>query len=215
MSNIIILDVAQGSPEWLAARAGSLGASQLADALAKTKTGWGASRTNLKAKLIAERLTGQPQDTFSNAAMQWGIEQEPKARECYSFQIGKAVREVGLVKHPTIIGSHCSPDGLVEEDGLCEIKAPNTATHLETLVGGSIPQKYVLQMQWQMACTGRDWCDFVSYDPRLPVEMQLHVQRVARDNEFIDELERDVVSFLAEVDATVADLHSRYLKEAA
>ena len=212
---MILLDVVQGSPEWRAARAGSLGASQIADALARTKSGWGSSRANLLAQLVCERLTGNPTDGFTNAAMQWGTDWEPAAREAYGLLVGEFVEEIGLVKHETLAWTHASPDGLVGDDGLVEIKCPNSATHIATLRGEAIPDKYIKQMQWQMNLTGRQWCDFASFDPRLPDAMQLHVQRVPRDDTLIGEIEAAVTEFLADVAATVADLEARYLKEAA
>ena len=212
---MISLDVIQGSPEWLAARAGSLGASQLADALARTKSGWGASRANLQAQLICERLTGNPTETFCNAAMQWGKDIEPQARAMYSLEAPEPVTEIGMVKHPTIKWTHASPDGLVGDCGLLEIKCPTTATHIATLTGSPIPDKYMKQMQWQMHLAERDWCDFASFDPRLPAPMQLHIRRVERDDSLLVEIEAEVTAFLAEIDATVADLESRYLLESA
>ena len=210
-----MIEIVQGSPEWLAARAGSLGASQVADAIAKTKTGWGASRANIRARIVAERLTGQPMETFTNAAMVWGTEQEDNARTAYSFLHGHTVTQMGIALHPTINGTHASPDGLIGDDGLVEIKPPQTATHIETLKNQTIPARYVTQMDWQMACTGRRWCDFVSFDPRLPEEMQLFVKRHHRDDARIAELESLVTEFLAEVDADVAALTAIYRKEAA
>jgi hypothetical protein len=130
--------IIQRSSEWFAARCGSLGASQIADALAKTKSGWGASRANLQAKLVIERLTGRQEESFSSAAMIWGVEKEEEARTAYSFVTGHDVTEVGLYKHPTIIGSHASPDGLVGHDGCIEIKCPNSATHIETLKSNQV-----------------------------------------------------------------------------
>lgn len=209
------MELIQGSDEWRAARAGSLGASQIHEALAKTKTGWGASRENIRARLVAERLTGAPLDSFTNEAMRWGTDHEPAAREAYSFVQGVSVVEVGLRKHPTLSGSHASPDGLVSDDGLVEIKCPNTATHIATLRGAPIADKYVKQMQWQMRVYDRRWCDFVSYDPRMPVEMQLHIARVDRDDAMLADMEAAVADFLAEVEAEVADLCGRYRKEAA
>jgi putative phage-type endonuclease len=161
-------ELIQGSEEWKLARCGSLGASRLADAVARTKTGYGASRANLMAELLVERLTGIPTDGFVSPAMQWGTDKEPDARAAYEFRSDVEVAQVGIVPHPTIAGTHASPDGLVDTYGLIEIKCPNTASHVETLLGDEIAGKYVTQMQWQMACTGRDWCDFVSFDPRLP-----------------------------------------------
>ena len=199
--------IIQRSPEWFAARCGSLGASQLADALAKTKSGWGASRANLRAKLVVERLTGQQEESFTSAAMLWGVEKEEEARIAYSFLTGRNVVEVGLYKHPTIIGSHASPDGLVDDDGCLEIKCPNSATHIETLKSNQVSHKYLLQMQWQMACADRQWCDFVSFDPRMPDHLMLYVQRVERDNDMLAILEAEVSTFLSEVEADVKKLN--------
>jgi putative phage-type endonuclease len=198
--------IIQRSPEWFAARCGSLGASQLADALAKTKSGWGASRANLRAKLVVERLTGQQEESFTSAAMQWGVDKEEEARIAYSFLTGRNVVEVGLYKHPTIIGSHASPDGLVDDDGCLEIKCPNSATHIETLKSNQVAHKYLLQMQWQMACADRQWCDFVSFDPRMPDHLMLYIQRVQRDDDMLATLESEVRAFLAEVDEDVKAL---------
>jgi len=195
--------IIQRSPEWFAARCGSLGASQLADALAKTKSGWGASRLNLRAKLVVERLTGRQEDGFSSAAMQWGVDKEGEARNAYSWHTGLKVQEVGLYKHPTILGSHASPDGLVEHDGCVEIKCPNSATHIEVLKTNQVAHRYLLQMQWQMACADRQWCDFVSFDPRMPENLMYYVQRIERDNDLLATLEAQVAEFLAEVGADV------------
>lgn len=208
------LDLQQGSPEWIAARVGSLGASRVAEALAKTKTGWGASRANLLAELVAERLTGAAAAGFTNAAMQWGNDKEPDARSAYEFMADVDVALVGIVRHPSIAGTHASPDGLVGDDGLVEIKCPNTATHIDTLLGQKVPAKYVTQMQWQMACTGRRWCDFVSYDPRMPEAMRLFVRRVERDAAAIAQLEADVAAFLGELDAKVAELQALFAPQA-
>ena len=206
-------DLIQGSDAWLEARVGSLGASRIAEAVARTKAGWGASRANLMAEMVAERLTGAPADRFTSAAMQWGTEKEPEARAAYEFLTDVDVALVGIVRHPSIEGTHASPDGLVGEDGLVEIKAPNTATHIETLLGQKVPEKYVTQMQWQMACTGRRWCDFASYDPRLPEAMQLFVKRVERDDALIATLEKDIAAFLAELEEKVASLRALYGSE--
>lgn len=200
----------QRSPEWFAARCGKATASCIADIIATTKTGWGASRANYAAKLVAERLTGVSAEGFSNAAMQWGTDMEPEAREAYSFRQDVDVAEIAFVDHPTIAMSGASPDGLVGDDGLVEIKCPITATHIATLLGGSVPSKYYTQIQWQLACTGRKWCDFASYDPRLPESMRLFVERVHRDDDEIARLEGLVREFLDEVSATVATLSERY-----
>src|SRR5512139_3918199 len=201
---------------------GSLGASRIADATAKTKSGWGASRANVMAEIIVERMTGQPYQTYSNAAMQWGIEQEPVARAAYEFKTGNKVIPVEAVSvlHPAIVGTHASPDGFVGDKGLIEIKCPQSATHMVTLDACCADSKYEKQMQWQMACTGREWCDWVSYDPRWPLKYQLFHCRVERDDKMIASLEKDVREFLAELESKLAALRSRYdlptvLKESA
>ena len=206
----------QGTPEWHAARCGKVTASRVADVIAKTKTGYGASRANYMAELIAERLTGAPAERFTNGAMQWGTEKEPEARTYYEFVTDREVELVGFVEHPNLAMCGASPDGLIGDDGLIEIKCPNTSTHIDTLLGQSIPAKYETQMQWQMACTGRQWCDFVSYDPRMPDSMRLFVCREARNDAMITELAEEVGKFLAELNAKVASLTALYeRKEAA
>jgi putative phage-type endonuclease len=206
--------IEQGTAEWKAQRLGKVTASRVADVVATTKTGWGASRANLMAELITERLTGKPVEGYTNAAMAWGTETEPLARAAYEFRADMAVELVGFVPHPTIMLSGASPDGYVGAGGLLEIKCPNTATHIDTLLAGAVPSKYVTQMMWQMACTGRLWCDFASFDPRLPEEMRLTVIRVERDAKMIAGLEVEVSRFLTEMETKLADLRSRY-REAA
>lgn len=207
----------QLSPEWFSARCGRVTASRISDLMARTKTGWGASRANYMAELLVERLTGQKAAGFQSAAMAWGIEQEPLARDAYCFRLDVDVEQVGFCDHPTIAMAGASPDGLVCATGLVEIKCPSTATHVETLLAGTIPAGYVDQMQFQLACTGRDWCDFVSFDPRLPESMRLWVQLVPRDPKRIAEIESAVREFLAELDAKEAALRSKFdnQKEAA
>ena len=204
------LTIVQGSPEWLAIRCGKVTASRVSDVVAETKSGWGASRANYMAELIAERLTGVPAERYRNAIMDRGTELEPEARSAYCFHANVDVREVGFIYHPTIHQSGCSPDGCIGDDGLVEIKCPNTANAIDTLLGEPIKKSYLFQIQWQMTCTGRKWCDFVSYDPRLPGSMCLFVRRVQRDNTIIADLEKKVVEFLAEIDAKVAELTKRY-----
>ncbi|MCZ4089363.1 lambda exonuclease family protein [Sinorhizobium psoraleae] len=203
-------DIVQGTDEWHKLRLGKVTASRVADVIAKTKTGYSASRANYAAQLVTERLTGLPTEGFTNAAMQWGTDMEPEARAAYEFYRAEEVEQVAFVPHPTIGDAGASPDGLVGPDGLVEIKCPNTATHIETLIGRAVPGKYVTQMQWQMACTGRKWCDFVSFDPRLPESMRFFCQRVQRDDAMIAELEKEVVAFLNEVRAKVAELRRLY-----
>ena len=202
--------IVQGSPEWFALRSGKVTASRVADVIAKTKTGWGAGRANYAAELIAERLTQTTAPSFTNAAMQWGTDMEPQARSVYAERKGVEVAEIGFVDHPEIAMSGASPDGLIGDGGLVEIKCPNTATHLDTLLNGAIPGKYITQMQWQMACTGRAWCDFASFDPRLPASMQLFVARVERDVSMILDLETEVAAFIAEIDVKVDRLLAQY-----
>lgn len=196
----------QGSAEWLAARAGMITASRIADLMAKTKTGESASRANYRAQLIAERLTGKPQESFTNAAMQWGTETEPLARSAYELLRGVMVDQVGFVPHPTIELSGASPDGLIDDDGLIEIKCPNTATHIEYAVSGKPPTKYLLQMLWQMECTGRKWCDFASYDPRMPENMQLFVVRVNRDDDKLAEIRHEIIKLNTEISEQIEQL---------
>lgn len=207
-------DVIQGSAEWKAIRCGKVTASRVSDVVATTKSGWGASRGNYAAQLIAERLTGTVAEGFTNAAMQHGTEMEPDARAAYAFYSDANVEEVGFVPHPAIAMSGASPDGHVGADGSVEIKCPNTATHIDTLMDGSVPSKYLKQIQWQLACSGRKWCDFVSYDHRMPEQMRMFVQRVDRDPIAIAALEKEVRAFLAEVDNKVSALRARYAADA-
>jgi len=208
--------IVQGSDEWRAARLGKVTASRISDVTARIKNGWGASRANYMAELLVERLTGMPTEGYTNSAMQWGNEQEPVARSTYEFMRDCAVELAEFVDHPKISMSGASPDGLIGGDGLIEIKCPQTATHIETLQGAAVPGKYIAQIQWQLACTGRAWCDWVSFDPRMPANMQLFVQRIERDDKLIAELEDHVRTFIAELDAKLSDLTAKYgQKEAA
>lgn len=205
----------QRSAEWFSARLGRLTASRVADMMAKTRTGWGASRSNYAWELAIERLTGEPTPSFCSPAMQWGIETEDRARAAYQIHALCNVEEVGFVEHPKLFAG-ASPDGLIGADGMLEIKCPNPATHGETLLNGTIADKYLKQMQFQMACSGRQWCDFVSFDPRFPEPMQLWVKRVECDEGAIAEIEDCAAEFLAEVEQTVARLRERYaMQEAA
>ena len=203
-------DMEQGTPEWLSVRLGKATASKIADIMARTKTGVSASRANYHAQLVAERLTGFATDFFVSPAMQHGSDTEAAARDAYQILALCSVAEIGFADHPTIPMAGASPDGLVGDDGLVEIKCPNTAAHIATLRGGGIADKYRKQMLWQMACTQRAWCDFASFDPRLPEAMRLHVQRIHRDDVAIAEMEREVAAFLGEVDAAVAELQATY-----
>ena len=198
----------QRTEEWHQARLGKVTASRVADVLAKIKTGEAAARKNYKMELVVQRLTGLPGESFSNAAMEWGSEQEPFARMAYEAHTSNFVQEVGFIEHQEIKHFGCSPDGVVGE-GLIEIKCPNTSTHIETVLDNKAPTKYIPQMQCQMAVTGAKWCDFVSYDPRVPEDLQLVVIRVDRDQEYIDSMEVEVKQFLSEVDDLFNQLKAR------
>jgi putative phage-type endonuclease len=202
------LEVLQGTDDWKLARAGRVTASRICDVLAKIKSGEAAARRNYKAQIISEILSGQPQESgFVSAEMKFGTENEPFARAAYEITNDVMVQQVGLVIHPRIERSAASPDGLVGSDGLIEAKVPNTATHIDYILKGEVPADYQPQILWQMACTGREWCDFVSYDPRLPSRLQLFVKRLERDDKRIAEMEKEVEKFLAEVDETLAALN--------
>ena len=201
------MNAPQRTEAWFAERAGKVTASRVKDVIAKTKTGPSASRKNYLAQLVAERMTGQPAESFSNAAMQRGIDLEPFARARYEMFRDVLVEEVGFVSHPSIRWSGASPDGLVS-DGLVEIKCPNTATHIDYMLAGKVPTKYIPQMVWQMACTGRKWVDFVSFDPRMPEDMQLFIVRLDRNEDQIAEHEAEVKKFLSEVESTISKLRA-------
>ncbi len=198
----------QRTDEWFDARLGKVTASRVKDLIAKTKTGYSSSRKNYAAQLVCERMTRQKAESYSNAAMQWGVEQEPNARTEYEMKCNQIVEEIGFIEHPTIPWAGASPDGLIGDDGMVEIKCPNTATHIEWLLAGTPPAEHLPQMAWQLTCANRQWVDFVSYDPRMPEKHRLFVVRYNRNDEYISELEEEVEKFLAEVDATVRKLES-------
>ena len=195
---------------WRMERVGKVTGSRVADIVARTKTGYSASRANYLGQIVAERLTGVSGDnTYTSPAMEWGLQQEASARAAYAFFCDRDVELAPFVPHPTIEMAGASPDGFVWDDGLVEIKCPNTATHLETVLTHSVPQKYQIQMFWQMACTGRTWCDFVSFDPRLPETVGLFVYRLERDEVRIAEIEEGVKVFLFECETTISRLRHR------
>ncbi len=206
MNNINYAEIKQRTPEWEACRIGRVTASRIADLMAKTKTGASASRKNYMAQLICERMTGQKEESYINAAMQHGIDTEAEARQAYELETFQAVIECGFYIAEDIPESGSSPDGLVNDDGLIEIKCMNTANHIETLLSGNIDNRYILQMQWQMYCTGRQWNDFVSYDNRMPEHLRLFIKRVERDDKLIEEIKSEVVKFLDELEETVKKL---------
>lgn len=210
VTDIIIpieLATIQGTEAWFEAKLGKVSASRIKHVMAKTtKGGWGADRDNYMAELVVERLTGKRSETFVNAAMEWGTMQEPHARAAYSFMLDVDVVEVGFIDHPRIPMSGASPDGLVGKRGMIEIKCPSTKTHIATLRRGTAPTDYVDQMQWQMACTDREWVHFVSFDPRLPEPLNLFIKRVERNEARIMVLEKAVIDFLEELNQVVESL---------
>ena len=193
------IGIEQGTEEWLKIRLGKVTASGVADVLAKTKTGVSASRGNYLIKLAIQRVTGVVEESFTNDAMQWGTDNEPQARVAYEVASGNFVDQIAFVDHPTIQWFGASPDGLINQDGLVEIKCPNSATHWSYIKDDGPPTKYYIQMQAQMACTGRSWCDFVSFDPRMPERSRLFIKRVMREDDYIAEMEAEVKKFLDEV----------------
>lgn len=203
----------QGTESWFANRLGKVTASRLADVLAKTKTGYSTSRTNYITQLVLERITQTRSESYSNSAMQWGTDQEPFARASYEAHTGQMVDEVGFIPHPTIEAAGASPDGLVGDDGMVEIKCPSSSTALECWLihaqgGNPVDARYYAQMQWQMRCADRSWCDYVVFDPRMPIKAQLFVYRVERNAAWLTIAEGEVLTFLAEVDAKVISLKS-------
>lgn len=200
-------EIIQGSEAWHLLRIGKVTASRIADVLSKGRNGAeSAGVRNYRSQLVCERLTGAREETYINAAMMRGTELEPLARECYEFIKGVEVNQTAFVDHPTVLMSGCSPDGLTNDDGLIEIKCPNTATHIDYLLNNVVPSDYIPQMMWQMACTGRKYCDFVSYDNRLPENMQLFIKRLERDNAKIAEIETAVIEFNSSVNKMIESL---------
>lgn len=199
----------QRTEEWHQARLGKVTASRLADVLATIKTGEAAARANYRVELVAERLTGLRSQGFTSQAMQWGVDNERAAVAAYELETGRIVSDVGFIVHPEITDSGASPDGLVGDDGLIEIKCPETKTHVHTLLHKKVPSQYIPQIQWQMACTGRAWVDFVSFDPRMPDYLMLEIVRVERDQTLIDQYATEIRKFLNEVYETVAKLNAK------
>ena len=208
MNNII-----QGTPEWLQLRLGHVTASRVADIMAKTKTGPSASRQNYLIELAIQRVTGVVEESYKNEAMMRGTEEEPKARQAYELLTETFVEEVPFVKHKSIEWFGCSPDGIIKNnDGtynLLEIKNSNSATHWSYIKANEPPTKYKIQMMAQMACTGAQWCDFFSYDSRMPEGSRHFLKRMMRDNAFIDEMEKEVKAFLDEVAEEVKLMEAR------
>ena len=191
----------QGSEAWFAERAGHCTASRAADVLARIKAGEAAVRRKYRIQLVTERLTGIPVSGYQNAAMQWGTQTEPYGREAYEVETGAMVQQVGFLKHPEVAWCGASPDGCVDDDGLIEIKCPESTTHLEWMDAERVPPEHVAQIQFQLWVTGRKYCDFVSYDPRFPEPLRLLIVRAKRDEKYIENLAAEVCNFLADVDA--------------
>jgi putative phage-type endonuclease len=200
----------QRSDEWFKARLGKVTASRISDVMAKTKTGYGAARAKYMSELVTERLSGRPALSFTSPAMAWGIENEDAARAAYEALEGTLVEKAFFVPHPDIPNCGASPDGYVGEKGLVEIKCPLSSTHTSYLLTEEVPKDYLLQMQWQMACTKREWCDFVSFDPRMPERFQLFIKRVSFDLGLVNEIVDEVEIFLDELETTIQKLNELY-----
>lgn len=202
---MIVEEIIQGTPEWLQMRVGCVTASRVAEVIAKPKRGTGelACRANYRSEIICECLTGRSAEHYVTPAMEFGIENEPVALAAYEMARDVEVGDGGFFLHDTISRFAASPDGLIGSDGLVEIKCPTTATHIDYMITGIVPEAYQPQMLAQMACTGRQWCDFVSFDPRLPKKLQLFVRRFPRDDGRIAEMESEVLKFLEEVIETI------------
>lgn len=207
-----IVQCEQMSPEWLALRCGVLTSSKIADAVAIRKRNPAeelACRRNLRFDLVCERLTGKNVEHYMSDYMEWGIENEPLARMSYEVQTGTSVQLVGFVFHPAIEWAGCSPDGWIGEDGVVEFKCPESSTHLRYILAGEIPEEYRPQMHWQLACSGRQWCDFVSYDPRLPKDLQLFIVRMKRDEKRLFAMESAAEELLSEVEQMLSEIKAK------
>jgi putative phage-type endonuclease len=196
----------QLSQEWFEARLGKVTASRVSDVLSTIKSGESATRRNYKLQLLTERLTKKKTESYMNQAMQDGIDREPIAREIYEHLKDVKVEETGFVQHPAIEMAGASPDGLVGDDGIIEIKCPIETTHTTNLLEKKLPSKYKPQVQFQLAATGRDWCDFISYNPNFEPKHQLVVVRVERDNDYIEKIEFEILKFLAEIELLIKQL---------
>ncbi len=191
----------QGSTEWLYERVGNATGSKFANIMATRKDKKEAApRYNYKMELVVERITGKPTETFVSQFMLWGTEQEPAARMAYEQRTGAMVAQTGYRSHPTIARCGGSVDGLVDDDGIIEIKCPTTFNHLETMLADNMPEEHAAQVQGYLWIHDRQWCDFISYDPRLPRGLDLFVKRIYRDDDYIAELSANVVIFLREVE---------------
>ena len=206
-------DIAQRTAEWHAMRCGKVTASRVSDVMSKTKAGWSKARETYMFEILAERLTGIQEEGFASYAMKRASEMEPEARDFYAFSRDADIELVPFIDHSDIAMYGCSPDGLVGDDGLIEIKCLDAKNHITVMETGEIDKKYMAQMQSQMDCTDRKWCDFVSYDPRFPADLRMCVIRVPRDNGLIGDMRSMVKEFIADIDKRVLRLSGH--KEAA
>ncbi len=198
--------VIQGTDEWKRIKLGHVSGSSIADVMAKGKSGEAITRKKYRTRIVAERLSNEIMESFSNSSMEWGVLQEPFARQAYEVSRETFVDKTGFWLHPTIKWLGVSPDGLVGDDGLVEIKCPNTTTHIDYLDADVVPTEYYKQIQCQLWVTNREWCDFVSYDPRLPERNRLFVKRLYRSNDTISDMEVEVKQFLSEVESLIEKL---------
>lgn len=204
-----IHEVAQRSPEWFALRAGKMTGSCAKEMLAKGRSAGSeaVTRRDLKYRLVAERLSGQSQeDTYVNAAMQWGIDHEAEAVRAYEAAVGVFVETIGFCEHDSLLVG-TSPDGFIGKDGILSVKCPKTSTHLRYVRENCEPAEHVAQNSHELWLTGRKWIEFVSFDPRIP-DLSLFTVRVTRSQIELDQYGRDVMTFLKEVE----DEHAAVLK---
>ena len=201
------MTILQRSEGWHADRCGKVTASRIKDVDAKPIKG--KAHNALTLTILTERLTGVQEETKTNSLMQWGIDQEPYAIAAYENETGNFVVGTGLIDHPAIKMSGASPDGLVDKLGQLEVKCPISQTHLNTILTQEVPAEYVPQITWQLACTRREWCDFVSYDPRLPEHLQLVIIRVFTKDLDIAGIEQSVINFNRKLDLIICDLNPK------
>lgn len=206
----------QGSAAWLQGRLGKITASRMEDVIKRLKSGAeSAARRDYKLDLIAERLSGRSEDHYVSPEMEWGIDNEQYARAAYEIGCDVMVDQVGFVLHPTMNFSGGSPDGIVGKDGLIEIKCGKTTTHLKWMQAGIVPEEHQAQIQWNLCCTGRQWADFISFDPRLPEGLRIFVVRMLRDDKRIAEMEEEVVRFNDEIEFALKGLRARIIERPA
>ena len=201
------MTILQRSEGWFADRCGKVTASRIKDIGAKPVKG--KKYNALTLTILSERITGVQEETPTSKVMQWGIDQEENAIAAYENETGNFVKGTGLIDHPVIKLSGASPDGLVNLDGQIEVKCPYTATHLNTLLTKEIPVEHIPQITWQLACTRREWCDFVSYDPRLPKHLQIVMIRVFTKDLDIAGIEQSVINFNRKLDLIICDLNPK------